>query len=619
MILRFRGIFAGMVRHEQGTVLILFAIVLIPLITVVGLAIDSGNIYRAKLAQQNAADAAALASVNFISVKGKIEFEKLLKAKHCPSGPPTCFADLNEKSSAINEFFQPFVDELVRSNMAAAGYPHLPDEFPITATPEFSYAPDPESTFDFTVTVSRRIDLLLMDVIPSVNQNSRVLASRASSRRKRAKAALVLDFSESMTCPAEGSCDCKLPSMGGCPPGDARIDVLIDATKNFLKMFWLERDLITLVPFNTAALSRSISQLKNEYGFGSKDLSEEAIDSLAEVFKAENTATGATNICDGLMRAWGSLNLQLQNEGVSNQDLAYVFFSDGAPTAARLLFSDPVSAPFGLPPFTANSSAAYGFDFGSYDYIHHTISWEAGNITRLGPSLLLQTGYYGFGYGIVHAQIIPGNIERGVDADSSAKPAFCTGSPSQAPPVGVDLPQEASPPLVYDQASAAAAVFSPCLKSASFHLPGDPAAVFGSDVSFENWRQLYYHCAIEMSDFLRKNGGKVYVVGYGEKWNPIYSCDPTNPTCSPGPVDAYEDLDNLLFRKDIFLNRIALDITRSEKEDLADFDYSGYANYADWKEDSPDKAGKYYPTSDAQQIKILFGEIARDVLLKLVS
>ena len=53
---------------------LLLAIMLVVLLAIAGLAVDSGNLFRAQMALQNASDATSIATVNYITMRGKLNF-----------------------------------------------------------------------------------------------------------------------------------------------------------------------------------------------------------------------------------------------------------------------------------------------------------------------------------------------------------------------------------------------------------------------------------------------------------------------------------------------------------------------------------------------------------------
>lgn len=580
--------FNGLVRNEEGNVLVFFLIILIPLLTVAALAIDAGNLYRARLALQSSADATAVAAVNYIAMRGKIEFEKEVGIEGQGFTPV-------QKQQAINNYLRntnPFLIDLGRANMAAAGYPHELGTFEVAVEPNYipgALSPSTDSAYDVEVVIRRPIAYLLMDAVPFFSRPEPELEVRAASRRRIAYLSAILDVSDSTACPASGNCDCKDPPSTTCPMSGRKYDKLLEAVVSFLKMFDLDRDVVELVPFNTAALPKSVAEMRDETAYAGEEFTESLIDTLGRLFATEYEPGGATNICDAFMRASASMKNTLTTRGLSNQEVGYVFFSDGAPTAGRFLFTQPD----GLAPWTKA---------GNNDYVHHSVAWKNGSTITVGPSLLYKSGYFGFG--CKEPVFAEPALHCGLEYDPSTTFTACPGGPSA-------VPQTSS---ATDVAQAVQDVFGKCLKSLEATVPGNPARLYGAEITdYTEWRKMYYHCAIELADQMRMENGTIYVVGLGEYMT---------GSEADGP---YQHLEDVLFRKDIFLSRIALDpIMAAQFKDpsstsVIEFNYSNYRSYSTWKTMAPDKQGEYFPTADADEIKFLFGKIARKIMLRLVS
>jgi hypothetical protein len=596
---------------ERGNIIVLFLIILVPLLTVIGLAVDSGNLYRARLALQSSADASALAMVNFITMQGKVEFEKSLNI-HAKN------LDDNAKQQAINDYFNQhnFVQNLVRANLAAVGYSDMPGTgYEIKTTGVYTpgkLLPDledqKESAFDYSVEVSRDIDYWIMDAIPLLGLKDKTVTARATSRRRIAYISVMMDDSDSMGCPAEGNCDCMDPQQPGCPSFSRKFDKLVDAVVSFLKMFDLEADHIDLVPFNISGYPLPLDVVREENNLNDQEMTEQMIELLADFLSNKYPPAGATNVCDALMRSWWSMKQQL--EGLSSKpETAYVLFSEGAPTGGRFLFTHPKA---GLPPFKIDAN------FGDYDYSVFTTNWRKDGKTYPGPSLLYQSGLYKLGYN----HVLP-------EADPSEPSGIFRGPTEvrdmQSPPGGrvVDcVSSDIIPvtPSVSSEAGIAAAadtVFSNCVSSLESHLPTNTSLTFGAGAALKDWRTLYYHCAVQMADFMRSDKGSFFVVGLGER---------NTATSVLHPEDPYQNPDDNLYRKDVFLSRLALDRTTAGQylkpgstSEILEFNYPGYETFEQWGNSAPERQGVYFPTSDATSIKLLFGKIARRILLKLVK
>jgi hypothetical protein len=585
--------------QEHGVVLILMALTLTAFIAVIGLAIDAGNLYRARIALQNAADATALATVNYVSMKGKISLEE--------SWGVATGTD-SDKVAAMNNHLNPKALILAKANLEEAGLPHLADgvhEVASVAPTTFVIRPinDPDpSVFDYQITVQRKVDYLLMHSVQigNIGWNQSITTS-ATSRRRIANVALVVDISSSMSCPKTGVCDCLTPMADGTRPacpgvGSRRFDDLIDAVRDFLMMLDIDRDKIVIVPFNIYGIALDAQAEKTAHCTAAQ-LPSACIQSIADALKQDYPPATLTNIFDGLLQGWASLRDQTTH--VSPR-ASYLLFSDGAPTASRFLFSDAAAIAAKLGVRQSGHNGTVDSQLGNYDYTSYTISWrdDANNIVA-GPSVLVPTdSITGF------SSSDPRQIDRG-PSQSCLDGLSCAGNPnlSCAPVVNAagDVP------------TAGQQVFGECVNTLEAHMPGMPTNVYGSDYlsgiasnpGFKDWRQQYYNGAIEMADFIRTKKGVVYVVALGDK------------VAAPDPNDPYENIDEYFHRKDIFLNRLALDLKGAEVSG-PQFSYHGYDRYEDLSAMSPQQ-GVYLPTHNPADVKLLFTRIARKILLRLVS
>jgi Flp pilus assembly protein TadG len=580
--------------NESGAIILSTLIILVALLTVAGLAIDAGNLYQARIAMQNAADSTALATVNYITLRGKLQTELDAGAEGL---------DDNTKSANITAFLADRVQKLAKANMDAANLPELPDH-PIIVSSQYlpaSLSTNPAgSSYEFTVTISRKIDFLLMDRFPWINKKDELITVSAASQRETANVALLLDISGSMACPAAGPCDCLGPTRASvCPATGRRFDDLMDGVTSFLQLMDLENDHITIVPFNLIAFSLNVRNLRTN---GSKPITFEEVERVADNIKHNFGPNNSTNICDALMEGYAALDAV-----ASGKKTSYILFTDGAPTAGRFLFSaDAVTGRL--------QSANRGF--GEYDYSNYSVEWvrdqekvQTGEpLHTAGPSLLVATD----------ALIDPNdNSSPAIIVDVSKPPrgtSVCDDGLAQSPAVK-------SPA---DRSQVAQQVFSPCLKSLKAHMPNDPSTTYdagyvsdpGAPFGFQYWQRAYYHCAIELADFIRGKKGVFYTIRLGD-----------TALLSPDPADPYEDISDSFHRKDIFMSRLTLDpfegakhtIDNGGQTRIVDFPYAEYKTYSEAAAGDSRKFGVYLPTHDSSQLKLLFQDIAQRVLLKLTS
>jgi Flp pilus assembly protein TadG len=575
-----------MAYSERGSIIVFTTIVIVALMAMVGLAVDAGNLYRARLAMQNAADAAALGAVNYVTMYAKMDLEH-------ENGLDT--KTDSEKELKLTEILEPLAQRLAVSNLEQAGYKTASNAvsgsyiLPASSTDPFAYA--------YRATITRQVDYLIMPMIPFSGQKNSTLTVTGLAQRQRTTAVLLLDFSGSMACPAitdaaaqdgtkkEESCLCRTPQRTSeCPQTGRRADLLIDAVIEFIKMFDLSRDMIWFVPFSTVAANpQTLIQLN-----GGTVPTYDQLMGLAATIRTQYSPFGATNICDAMIRGFE----QASSGTGTSTETAYVLFTDGAPTAGRFFFTDPVSDITNMPP----TGVLNGKNV--YDYTHFTLEWvDANNDYRPGPSLLIKSPE------------LPTFVSRPelTSPDAVMLPA-CTGT---VPPKIVtdaditDKPKE---------------VFEDCVTSlGSRPTPRDDSQQYGSDYTgakFNDWREQYYNCAIALADHVRSIHGTFYVVGLG----------PDDPTVSQ--ADPYQNINDNFYRKDVLLSRIGLDYKAIEaQKDPTDptkpleFNNLGssYPKFADLKSDTSTRRGLYYPTSDANKLKPLFNTIARKLLLKMTQ
>lgn len=620
------SVLAGESRGERGVILVLMAISLVCLLALLGLAIDAGNLYRAQLALQRAADAAALGTVNYVTMEGKLNVEE----RALTLANLTKFSKDEEKEKWISALVKEQAEYLAWGNLDKAGYPNDSSKgYGVSFSG--SYKPgglvaDNKTAYLYEVTLKRKIDFLIMDLFPFIELKDPLLSASATARRKSANLALILDLSASMRCPKDGDCSCLEPhATTVCPATGRKFDVLADSVAEFMKMFDLENDRLGVVGFNIAAkgamVSDVIAEVQRQLGVTVGDpVTSSAINIFRNYVKQSYQPASATNVCDGLIEAYRLMNAQ-----VGKEDVSYVMFSDGAPTASRFFLTNDAAKT------TLPFSGASGL--GNYDYIHHTVEWVLDkskwqNSTKgewfAGPSLLMNTDALSLGdrweAPTLPNPATPPNGSLGCDY-SAASPVL-----SSAPQISKNTSG------ILNTEAAANAVFDPCVSSLEMHIPGDATNSFGSEYdgttrSFKRWREMYYHCPIQVADYIRDQHGKFYLIGLGE---PLHAsqCVAANATEKSVCSDPYENIHENFNRKDVFLARLALDhdlkktysdnTGATASEETVEFSYTGYSDYATWASKGSDKNGEYLPTNKTDTIKELFRRIARKVLLKLI-
>ena len=607
-------------RSERGAVLVITAFIIISLFAVVALAVDAGNLFRARLVMQNAADAASLATVNYVALHGRLNLEQEWGITSID--PTSATPSLDRRQQLLSARLRPKAEALVRANMEMGGFGHLPDEgkqveivAPTGLILGANLAADGPA-YQYTAALTRRIDYLLMHIsLFGPENDSEVVRAAATAERGSANASLVLDVSDSMRCPSGNSqeCDCLFPRPDGtrpdCPEaGERRFDDLTEGAAEFLKLFELDRDDIHFVPFNISAGARTFKSvngvlgLADEYRINLATITAAQVDSLAENLKRDMPPTGATNVCDGLTQAWAMMK-DLHNDEPSS----FLVFTDGAPTAGRFLYTEAAASSRlsewnrGYLRETLPSGPTFDNRLGKYDYMNYSIEWvDSKNEFRAGPSLLVESGH-------LNAAVRLGLFNPdGTAAHSPTRPSppGCADGLTAALPVSAGQTVE----------QAAARSFS-CLDSLEAHLPNNPRKTYGSNYSagantLKNWREQYYNCAVELSDLIREDDGRVYIVGLGAH-SSAAAADPAS--------DPYEDINDNWGRKDVLGARMALDLKQRNPR-YKEFDYAGYKTYEQaTATGAAERQGAYFPTHNSEDIKLIFTKIAREVLLKLVK
>ncbi len=615
---------------ERGAAIVVFALTLTVILLFCGLALDTGNLYRAHIALQNAADAASLSGVGYTARRGKFELDDEVIAKY------GIWANNDQRDQKVTQLLEPKTNEVARAVMTQAGFPHMPSSsFQISAVGEFTTLDptvNPDVVYEYRVTVTRNIDFLIMDLIPLIGRNFQDLRAVAKTERKVANVMAYLDVSDSMNCPASGSCDCMTtPNMGPCAT-PTKMDELIDAVKTFVKKFDPGRDRLYMVPFNVRGVSYNMEEaaaLENYTG-PLDELTEQKVDAIIEKMKLLFSPEGSTNICDALMRG----RERLERDGLlPGTEMSHVLFTDGAPTAGRFLLSNPKAA---LPAWSRTGSG------GTHDYLHYSVEWrevDDPDVVRYGPGVLIQTDLLRMNWDDPFPPA-DGSGETDGGAPSAALTPPCSkavgASPAPLRPVSSDTVGD--PEHV---AQVAEDVLSPCLNNFGAHLPGDSSRVYGTvygldtgapgSKSFTNWQEQYYNCAIQLTDQFRQEG-IVYVIGLGTAAQFVTDGDGDGTDGDGTLIDAYQNSADVSKRHDIFNTRLADDQNRAlarpqlpsyiaNTQPYPEWGYDGYQDF-DALERNLDTAGKqgtYLATPDPSELRLLFENIAQRILLRMTE
>ena len=556
--------------------------VVIVLLTVVGLAVDAGNLYRSQLALQKATDAAVLAGVGYAIQIGQNQLNTL--ASTDPDG-----------AAGI---LQPRARLIARANLRAAKVTTEFNDSSIIFHPAI-YRPNPNDTtiFEFEMTIEKDINYFIVDKIPFfliesgsslTDSGQHRIAATATASRSVANVAVMLDVSDSMNCPSTGSCACL--ATNSCT-GRLKVDDLIDASKEFLKMFDASSDNLVAVPFNIAAVAYSVIEVATDLGIPIESISEPQIDAIVDELKSRHSPVSSTNICDALLRSWEKIQ-----DLAPGQEAAYVLISEGAPNAGRFLIPNPPGA---ILPWNPHALGAV-----THDYTHYSVKWSDANGDRQGPSLLVQTDLIGIGW--------DNPVPFDLGGDGVTVPAVSTCAAPENPPIPFSLDPNATLEIEAPKA------FNGCIADLGFHVPENSALIYGrggspDDPDFHQWRKQYYNCAVAYSDFMREQKGMLYAIGVG------------NPATIG--TDPYQDIANVLDLKHFLMTRIANDfmdaITIPRQAGTPwqhpEFNFTGYKSYDDWNNQSVPRQGDFLIAPTTSDLTALFRKIARKIQMRLVA
>ncbi|MFN8392214.1 MAG: Tad domain-containing protein [Bdellovibrionota bacterium] len=589
-------------REDAGIILPISAIAIMVLLMFAGLAVDAAHLYRARLSLQKAADSAALAGIGYTIERGRNGL--LADATAAGLNPTT-------DPNWMKKLVETRADEVLRENLRVSH--NIVPETCTNADGEPFCSWYDATTKQLRVNVDANIHFLLMHLLPysalglSGFGSQIELHADAQAERPVANVGLLLDMSGSMGCPADPnvSCDCRAAGSPAPCSGTLKIDLLVDAMVSFANFFDLAHDRLGLIPFNMRAerIPGGLRLLADELIDRTKVncvLSGRGLNSCGVEVTAQPRSN--TNICDALIEGFE----EMRSLGASQQeDVSYLLFSEGAPSACRFLFNDAPNLPENDPE---------GFGSGTKDYIHYAVSWlpTGGGAPRLGPSLLVKTQAMSFQY--------PSPLPPAPDIDAPGLnvPMCHTYLDSNGQPEEIYSPSESEK---YCN------VFNGCLSNSAsspspltFHIPWKPDS-YGSDTVCSNasvvdreqsWRKQYYNASIVLADYIRSQRSTFFVVGLGKP--------------NVGNADPYQNIDDTMYRKDVFLTRLANDymhaVTQraaSGEPPLPEFQFSGYQTYADWNSKSVSRQGLYLATPSASDLDHLFVLMAKRILLRLIK
>lgn len=570
--------------EERGAIMVIFAVLVLCVVTLTGLAIDTGNLYSAKIGVQAAADAAALAAAS-LNALGRPQSEVMNGAR-----------------------------QVGLMNLQIKGI-----SYPPGYVPDVGY--DPGDGVKIEVGIRVPVDLFILSKLPTVGGEAfKNVAASAVAEVRPAVVSLMLDVSESMGCPAvsapdEPACSCA-PNCDQSDPNSRmsalKLAILGDSqdprNPGFLSFFDEQRDAIGLVLFGTGA--RTVVPMKPRDEGGGFLYSEIA----TAIRNAE--AQGATNHSDALYQAYFDTK-----DAKYLDDASFLLFSDGAPTAARFLFKRGSTPNRSVREYETRVTppALEGTDIGplaQYDYL----SW---GVVKDGVSLPNETYFYppyknrgnnGYWEPLKLAETSPrrppawtvdqsiprsstGTTRRGI----GSRPGRTVTGPQYDPAEHLNT---AAPWTALSKVAPEG--MEVVLPDQSFKKLGFEARWSGGNYLWADWSpgehlKLYADMALAITDVIREQGNIFYGIGYGQP--------------APGSFDPYQNAEDPSTRKDYFMNRVTVDPCS-----LAEFNppFPGVKTLPELAAGGV-STGSYYPAATPEQIQDVFMRIARKIKMRMVQ
>lgn len=486
-------------RQEHGLFLPLVALMIFTLIAIVGLAVDAGNLQHARLELQKAADAAAIAAAKKFAL---LAYE--------------------ERDSSFSARVRAFASKVLNANLVAAHG---------AGTSQVQVDVDLD---DETLQVSSIWDvrLYILGNFPGYTPTMPVQV-KAKAQVRKAMVSLILDTSYSMWCPARNP-DCTCTRLYPFVCSNPKALHMIWAVQDFVHLFNPNRDMFDMTWFSVAArtdfdmCNRELPSLPCESGGFSLDdpSTGDGLLQHIESILTERHLQGSTNTCDGLFRSYVGTMEPTRQQHRSN--VGRVLFTDGAPAAARFFLSGAIP---GVLPVNNRFGGGPEFD---YDYYNWAVDWltqEQFMGTDSSPGIP--------GCTALGKATIPYSWPRGAIPNFAANEFF----PAED---GDTTAWFRTVPCSVSDKNQPEVAFISCLQHFGFYTPDGQR--WGESLTlypFSNYRQHYFHCAIAMSDFLRKEGSIIYGLAIG--------------ATPPATTDPYQSILDDNIRKDCFMSRITND------------------------------------------------------------
>lgn len=580
-------------KHSSadGAVLPIFAVCLLLLLTLAGLALDAGILFQTRLRLQRAADAGVVAALGYRASKGWFYFNR---AESNLQDPALSFPLLLPALGVAGERDAEAVEvakHTIAANLRVAGIPVASGADPGAHFGFGDASSDAVrfSSLDDTISVEIWYDapLFLLSHLPGQHgcgTGGRCRVSVvAEGQLEPANIGIVLDTSGSMACPraAGGNGACPCAADDSCPTPSEKLSDVIQAVFTFASYFNPNKDRLNIVPFGTVA-DDSYFSIASPSGaawpFGA-----DAARFATFVERLQTLeASGNTNTCEGLLASLEDMQRVSAPALVGNEELFVVLFTDGAPTAATYSLNDPADDSIVVSAGLTNRWTQFALEWRREDGSEYP-----------GPSPFVYRDALN-------------RIQSGIPLNG---PQVCGTAESDEDRYDASLRS--------------------CVTSFDFSLPGYAERAVGSELPLLDYRQQFYHCAIEASDRIRASRGQVFSIGVG-------------PQAFAASNDPYQNVFDDYSRKEHFLRRIALDPFTAEGPEFdavsglrrriqvndqndprfGETIESGYVGYRTFEELAQDRQvrerdGAYYGTENTEELRFLFARVAKQILLRL--
>ena len=361
--------------QEHGVTIPIVAGVLLALILLIGLALDSGNLYRARIRAQKVADAAAFAAAAVIAIDGPTDVGAIAKGKSVGVQVGRLNLRLVDMPSAASNV-------TVNYNMGAR-------------------------TIDAQVDVD--IELFLLSAVPGMGRTRHVPAA-AQVVIQPAIVAAIVDTSGSMACTPNNDCSCY-----PCPFSKATM--LKQALTRFTQHLDSEHDYLSVTRFATGAdtsLTMPAPGLPN--GGFDRVAVQAAINSIDS---PALPAQAYSNFCDGFQQGYSD-TLDVLATKPEGTETFVIALSDFDPDAGRFSFANP------KPAMPTNNVLPGTPAWANYDYN----SWKAdftqplplpGTFLFTGPQSLVRSKVL---YEWPNGQVPPDNQLNNIYPEREPPPDF---------------------------------------------------------------------------------------------------------------------------------------------------------------------------------------------------